>query len=130
MLYWELVKVFQTLVDEFSMRVSIIVCLFLLAGCERNGDMSLNLKHLIKTSYKKPTDKCQELGKVSGFTLNKLGFTKSYEQALNSILKETHAKGGNFLFITRASLDGTNLDGVSYFCNEPEKVVSQLESDE
>jgi hypothetical protein len=97
------------------MRVYVLVFFISLAGCEKGRNLSLNLKHMIQTSYEKPSD-CKELGKVSGFTLSKLGFTRSYEASLKSILRATHDKGGNFVFIERASSDGTNLAGISYAC--------------
>ncbi len=100
------------------MRITVLLFSLALLGCENNANLSLNLKHLIKTSYKKPDSKCQELGSVTGIALDNAGFARSYQQALKSILRETHDKGGNFLFIERASTDGTNLAGMSYACND------------
>jgi len=98
-------------------RLLIFIILFFLSACDSKQGMSLDLKHLIETSYKKPGSDCRQIANVTGFTLNNAGFARSYQASLESILKETHATGGNFLFITRASLDGTNLDGVSYSCS-------------
>ncbi len=89
----------------------------LVCACEKGRDISLDLKHLIKTSYQQPQSDCKKLGAVSGITFSNMGFAQSYQQSLDSILKETHAKGGNFLFIKRASSDGKNLAGISYACN-------------
>ncbi len=98
------------------MRVILLILFFSLAACEKKSGFNLNLKHLIKSSYEKPGSNCQELAHVTGFAMKDFGFARSYQQSLNSILKETHATGGNFVFIKRASTDGTNLDGVSYAC--------------
>ncbi len=101
------------------MRVLILLSsLILVVGCTKEGDLSLNLKHLIKTSYKKPDSKCKELGRVTGVAMSNLGFTRTYQQSLESILRETYERGGNFLFIQRASTDGSNLAGVSYACSD------------
>ncbi len=100
------------------MRVLLLLSfLFLICACKKGRGISLDLKHLIKTSYQQPKDDCKKLGAVSGITFSDMGFAQSYQQALDSILKETHAKGGNFLFIKRASSDGKNLAGISYACN-------------
>ena len=94
----------------------VLISFLFLSACSKDKGLSLNLKHLIETSYKKPGSNCRKLANVTGFTLKDLGFARSYEKSLNSILKETHANGGNYLFITRASTDGTNLDGEAYSC--------------
>lgn len=99
------------------MRVIILCSLLFLAACTESSKLSLNLKHLVKTSSQQPGGDCKKLGEVSGFTLQNQGFTRSYEKALNSVLEETHNMGGNFVFIKRVSLDGTNLMGISYACN-------------
>jgi hypothetical protein len=110
------------MVDRPNMRVfCVFSCLFLVA-CSENKALSLNLKHMIETSYKKPDSHCKELAHVTGFALKNIGFARSYQESLNTLLKETHATGGNFVYIKRASLDGTNLDGVSYSCS---KIASQ-----
>lgn len=98
------------------MRVIIIFSLLFLVSCESEKKLRLDLKHIIKTSYEKPGDNCKELNHVTGFAMKNVGFAQSYEKALDSILKETHSAGGNFLFIKRASTDGTNLDGIAYSC--------------
>lgn len=103
------------------MRVIILISFCFLASCSKKDSLGLNLKHLIETSYKKPSSNCRKLANVTGFTLKDLGFARSYEKALDSILKETHASGGNFLYITRASTDGTNLDGEAYACSRQAK---------
>ena len=99
----------------------ILISLLFLAACSEKQRLNLNLKHMIETSYNKPGSNCKKIANVTGFTLKDLGFARSYEKALNSILKETHATGGNYLFITRASTDGTNLDGISYSCAKQAK---------
>ena len=95
-----------------------IISLFFLSACDSKKSMTLDLKHLIETSYKKPGSDCKQLAHVTGFALKNAGFARTYQESLDSILKEVHATGGNFLFIKRAATDGTNLDGISYSCSK------------
>lgn len=99
------------------MRVIVLISFLFLAACEKKTGLGLDLKHIVKSSYEKPGKNCRKLTSVTGFTVHNAGFARSYQKSLAAILKHTHETGGNFVFIKRASTDGTNLNGISYACN-------------
>jgi len=67
----------------------------------------------VKISREEPSEKCQEIGTISGTTVFANG---SQDQALDDLKREAANKGANYVLVKQFSSYGTTVTGVAFEC--------------
>lgn len=67
----------------------------------------------VKVSREEPSEKCQEIGTISGTTIFAQG---TQDQALDDLKREAANKGANYVVVKQFSGSGTTVTGVAFEC--------------
>lgn len=89
----------------------VVLSLFVLSACS-----SRSIKpdpNGVKVSREQPSEKCHEIGTISGTTIFAQG---TQDQALDDLKREAANKGANYVVVKQFSGSGTTVTGVAFEC--------------